>query len=111
MEPPTSETGASEAGNLTQPPPSKPREKTVRRKTSDLSPWRDVIQPNSDVTDGSFRKSDFAANLQEVYEGKAKTDEYANPTLFFNQTYITPGLRGLLINTCTATLAATAASR
>ena len=82
-----------------QPSPPKPKEKTARRKTSDLTPWRDVIRPISDVTDGTFRKSEFAANLQEVYEGNAKTDEYARPALFFNQTYITPGLRGLLINT------------
>ena len=81
------------------PASPKPKEKTVRRKTSDLIPWRDVIQPNSDVTDGTFRKSDFAANLQEVYEGNAKTEEYAHPALFFNQTYITPGIRGLLVNT------------
>ena len=81
------------------PASPKPKEKTVRKRTSNLTPWRDVIRPNSDVTDGTFRKSEFAANLQEVYEGNAKTVEYARPALFFNQTYITPGLRGLLINT------------
>ncbi len=70
-----------------------------RRKTTDLTPWRDVIRPNNDVIEGTFRKSEFAADLQEVYDGNAKTEEYGEAEIFFNQTYITPGLRDLLINT------------
>ena len=42
--------------------------KLPRRKASDLTPWRDVIRPNTDVIEGSFRKSEFAADLQEVFE-------------------------------------------
>ena len=73
--------------------------KLPRRKPSDLKPWRDVIHPNNDVIQGTFRKSEFAADLQEVFEGRAKTEEYGETEIFFNQTYITPGLRQLLINT------------
>lgn len=73
--------------------------KLPRRKASDLKSWRDVIRPNTDVIEGTFRKSEFAADLQEVFEGKAKTPEYGETEIFFNQTYITPGLRELLINT------------
>ncbi len=73
--------------------------KLPRRKASDLKPWRDVIRPNTDVIEGSFRKSEFAADLQEVFEGNAKTPEYGETEIFFNQTYITPGLRELLVNT------------
>ncbi len=73
--------------------------KPPRRKISDLTPWREVISPNSDVIDGIFRKSEFAADLQEVYNGTAKTEAYGETDVFFNQTYITPGLRGLLVNT------------
>ena len=73
--------------------------KLPRRKASDLKSWRDVIRPNTDVIEGSFRKSEFAADLQEVFEGNAKTPEYGETDLFFNQTYITPGLRQLLVNT------------
>lgn len=73
--------------------------KLPRRKTTDLTPWRDVIRPNNDVIEGTFRKSEFAADLQEVYEGNAKTEEYGETKIFFNQTYITPGLRDLLVNT------------
>ena len=70
-----------------------------RRKTSDLTPWRDVILPNNDVIEGTYRNSEFAADLQEVYEGEAKTAEYGETEIFYNQTYITPGLRQLLVNT------------
>ena len=73
--------------------------KLPRRKASDLKSWRDVIRPNTDVIEGSFRKSEFAADLQEVFEGNAKTPEYGETDIFFNQTYITPGLRELLVNT------------
>ena len=73
--------------------------KLPRRKVTDLTPWRDVIRPNDDVIQGTFRKSEFAADLQEVFEGRAKTPEYGETDIFFNQTYITPGLRELLINT------------
>ena len=73
--------------------------KLPRRKAADLKSWRDVIRPNTDVIEGSFRKSEFAADLQEVFEGRAKTPEYGETEIFFNQTYITPGLRELLVNT------------
>ncbi len=76
---------------------SKP--KLPRRKAADLTSWRDVIRPNTDVIQGTFRKSEFAADLQEVFEGRAKTPEYGETETFFNQTYITPGLRQLLVNT------------
>ena len=75
------------------------RPRLPRRKPSDLTPWRDVIRPNTDVIQGTFRNSEFAADLQEVYEGRARTAEYGETDIFFNQTYITPGLRQLLVNT------------
>ena len=80
-------------------PTSDDKPKLPRRKTSDLTPWRDVIHPNNDVIEGTFHNSEFAADLQEVFEGRAKTDEYGKADIFFNQTYITPGLRQLLVNT------------
>lgn len=64
-----------------------------------LRPWRDVIRPNDDVTEGRFRQAEFAANLQQVYDGRARANEYGNPVSFFNRTYITPGMRALLVNT------------
>ena len=83
--------------SATPAPEAKP--KLPRRKASDLTSWRDVIPPNTDVIEGTFRKSEFAADLQEVFEGKAESAEYGETDIFFNQTYITPGLRQLLVNT------------
>ena len=83
--------------NAVPTPETKP--KLPRRKAADLTLWRDVIRPNTDVIEGTFRKSEFAADLQEVFEGRAKTPEYGETKIFFNQTYITPGLRELLVNT------------
>ena len=64
-----------------------------------LRPWREVIRPNGDVTEGRFRQAEFAASLQRVYDGRARDTEYGNPVSFFNRTYITPGMRALLVNT------------
>ena len=79
--------------------PSETKPKLPRRKAADLKSWREVIRPNTDVIQGTFRKSEFAADLQEVFDRKAKTPEYGETEIFFNQTYITPGLRQLLVNT------------
>ncbi len=80
-------------------PATEVKPKLPRRKPTELTPWHQVISPNNDVIEGTFRKSEFAADLQEVFEGKAKAAEYGEAGLFFSQTYITPGLRQLLLNT------------
>ena len=69
------------------------------RSSGDLRPWRNVIQPNSDVSLGTFQESEFAANLQQVHDGRADATQYGNPVSFFEHTYITPGIRTLLLNT------------
>ena len=68
------------------------------RSVSSLPPWRDVIRPNQDVAQGSFQQAEFAADLQQVHDGRADTTQYGNPVSFFNHTYITPGIRTLLVN-------------
>ena len=68
-------------------------------RVTEIRPWRDVIRPNEDVTEGRFRQAEFAASLQRVYDGRARDNEYGNPVSFFNRTYITPGMRSLLVNT------------
>ena len=68
-------------------------------RANGLRPWREVIRPNEDVTEGRFRQAEFAASLQRVYDGRARDSEYGNPVSFFNRTYITPGMRALLVNT------------
>jgi len=70
-----------------------------RRSSNNLTPWREVIRPNNDVALGSFEVAEFAADLQQVHDGRADATEYGNPVSFYNQTYITPGIRTLLVNT------------
>ena len=77
---------------------SKPK-KQPARSSGNLTPWREVIRPNTDVQQGSFQEAEFAADLQQVYDGRASATNYGNPVSFFNHTYITPGIRTLLINT------------
>ena len=69
-----------------------------QRLAGNLTPWRDIIRPNEDVTQGRFQQAEFAADLQQVYDGRASSTEYGNPVSFFNRTYITPGIRSLLVN-------------
>ena len=49
------------------------------------------------MVQGTYLLAQFAANLQQVYDGRAE-NEYGNPVSFFAQTYMTPGLRALLLN-------------
>ena len=83
-----------------KPSANKPAPKTtVNGRGGNLKPWRDVIHPNQDVASGAMSQAEFAANLQAVLEGRANDSIYGNPTEFFRQTYITPGMQKLLINT------------
>ena len=60
-----------------------------------LRPWREVAVPHEDVLKGTFQQAEFAADLSRVHEGTA-TPEYQNPSLFFQRTFITEGMRLLL---------------
>ena len=71
---------------------------TAARPSGKFKSWREVIRPSTDVAQGTFQKAEFAADLQQVYDGRADATEYGNPVNFFNHTYITPGIRTLLAN-------------
>lgn len=60
-----------------------------------LKPWREVAVPHEDVLKGTFQQAEFAADLSRVHAGTA-TSEYQNPSLFFQRTFITEGMRLLL---------------
>ncbi|MDX1927462.1 MAG: Swt1 family HEPN domain-containing protein, partial [Pirellulaceae bacterium] len=64
--------------------------------SSGLRPWRDVVSPHPDVASGRFAQAEFAADLAQVLRGNATT-EYGDPKEFFRRTFITEGLRGLLM--------------
>src|SRR5450755_296914 len=61
-----------------------------------LLPWREVITPHPDVASGNYPVAEFAADLSQVYRGIA-TSEYADANAFFRRTYLTSGLRQLLL--------------
>jgi predicted AAA+ superfamily ATPase len=63
---------------------------------SGLPSWRDVIEPHPDVAQGKYRNAEFAADLAQVSRGTA-TPEYQDPVEFFSRTYITVGMKRLLI--------------
>ena len=60
-----------------------------------LKPWREIAEPHSDVRSGNFVQAEFAADLSRVHAGSAG-EEYQDPVLFFQRTFITEGMRLLL---------------
>lgn len=60
-----------------------------------LKPWREIAKPHKDVLEGTFKQSEFAADISLVASGQA-TDEYQDAEKFFARTYITEGMRLLL---------------
>jgi hypothetical protein len=57
-----------------------------------LKPWREIAIPHEDVLKGTFKQAEFAADISRVHDGTA-TPEYQNPSLFFERTFITEGMR------------------
>lgn len=58
-------------------------------------PWPEVVQPHPDVLRGGLDESVFAADLEDVRQGRAPSD-YLYPEEFFAKTYPTDGLVRLL---------------
>ncbi len=65
--------------------------------SSGLRPWREVITPHPDVASGRYQQAEFAADLSQVHRGEGGP-EYRDPREFFQRTFLTEGLRHLLIN-------------
>ncbi len=61
-----------------------------------LRPWREIARPHPDVAAGRYRQAEFAADLSQVARGTAEV-EYQDPVEFFARTYVTEGIRGLLL--------------
>ena len=61
-----------------------------------MKPWREVAVPHRDVLEGTFQQSEFAADITAVHAGKA-TREYQDAAAFFDRTFITEGMRLLLM--------------
>ena len=54
-----------------------------------------IAIPHKDVLDGNLTMDVFAADLWEVFKGRAPA-EYSDSDAFFNRTYLTQGLKDLL---------------
>lgn len=47
-----------------------------------LKPWREIAKPHEDVLEGTFKQSEFAADISRVAAGTA-SPEYRDPEKFF----------------------------
>lgn len=65
--------------------------------TETLKPWRDIITPRPEVTNGRYLEAEFAADLWQVHQGEA-TDEYRDPAEFFRRTHLTESIRKLIVS-------------
>ena len=62
-----------------------------------LKAWREIARPHKDVLEGTFKQSEFAADISQVASGNA-SPEYQDAKKFFSRTFITEGMRLLLIS-------------
>lgn len=62
-----------------------------------LKPWREIAKPHKDVLEGSFKQAEFAADITLVANGEAPP-EYQDAEKFFARTFITEGMRLLMIS-------------
>lgn len=74
-----------------------PKAAATRMTMPTLKPWRQIIEPHPDVRSGRFAQAEFAADLGAVMRGAA-APEYAEAGPFFERTYMTEGLRDLVVN-------------
>lgn len=64
--------------------------------SSGIAPWREVLRPHEDVASGNFHAAEFAADLNMVAHGEGDP-EYTDPVPFFQRTFLTEGLKDLLV--------------
>lgn len=62
-----------------------------------LKAWREVVTPHPDVAKGNYLEAEFAADLWQVFKGNA-APEYRDPKEFFRRTFLTAGLRELIVS-------------
>ena len=72
-------------------------EPTKGEPKAGLTPWREVMTPHVDVREGRYQQAEFAADLHQVAFGNADA-EYGDPADFYRRTFITEGMKSLLVN-------------
>jgi hypothetical protein len=65
-----------------------------------LPNWWEVTIPHKDIREGKLSEAIFAADLGDVFYGKAPL-EYKDAVIFFRKTYLTHGLKNLFENVLT----------
>ncbi len=85
---------ASSAGSVEVPKKSSGVMQTT--SMAGLPSWRKVIEPHPDVAQGRYKNAEFAADLDQVARGEGAY-EYRDPIEFFSRTYVTEGMKGLLV--------------
>ncbi len=65
-----------------------------------MKPWWQVAIPHRDIREGRFDPSVFAIDLGEVVYGQG-VHEYSDPVRFFTRTYMTNGLKELILKVLT----------
>ncbi len=84
------------SASAAQPQPVKKAAGVMSTSASGLPSWRDVIEPHPDVAQGRYKNAEFAADLAQVARGEGAF-EYLDPVEFFARTYVTEGMKGLLV--------------
>jgi uncharacterized protein len=85
---------AEEARRVTRRQAAQPLE---GMPSGNLKSWREIVTPHRDVASGQYQQAEFAADLHQVWRDEAE-DEYGKPDEFFRRTFLTEGLRDLLLN-------------
>lgn len=91
--------GSTAVTSNTQAEAAAPARRKVLEQTKaarGLPSWRDVMEPHMDVAEGRYKNAEFAADLAQVARGAGEL-EYRDPVEFFNRTYVTEGMKGLLV--------------
>lgn len=90
-------TSKTDGNNPAQTAKPKQTAAVLQDGTPEMLPsWRDVIEPHPDVAQGRYLNAEFAADLAQVARGEGAY-EYRDPVEFFARTYVTEGMKGLLV--------------
>ena len=61
-----------------------------------LQSWRKVITPHPNICEGTYKNDEFMADLSKASRGEGDS-EYTDAREFFSRTYLTAGLKNLLV--------------
>ena len=91
-----SEQGSMQAVNAATEASKKTSGVMQKTPVAGLPSWRDVMEPHPDVAQGRYKKAEFAVQLEQIARGEGAY-EYRDPVEFFSRTYVTEGIKGLLV--------------